>query len=55
MIDPAAAERELVSVLDAAVARGDYVTAFVASDDLCERMRESGRLETALAYAESKP
>jgi tetratricopeptide (TPR) repeat protein len=51
MIDPAAAERELVSVLDAAVARGDHVTAFVAADDLCERMRESGRLETALAHA----
>ena len=52
MIDPAAAERELVSVLDAAVARGDYITGFVASDDLCGLTRESGRLDTALAYAE---
>lgn len=52
MIDPAAAEQELVSVLDAAVARGDYITGFVASDNLCELMRESGRLGTALAYAE---
>jgi hypothetical protein len=52
MIDPAAAERELLSVLDAAVSRGDYVTGFVASDDLCGLMRESGRLGTALAYSE---
>ena len=52
MIDAAAAERELVSVLGAAVVRSDYITGFVASDDLCERMRESGRLGTALAYAE---
>jgi tetratricopeptide (TPR) repeat protein len=52
MIDPVAAERELASVLDTAVGCGDYVTAFVASDDLGELMRESGRLETALSYAE---
>jgi tetratricopeptide (TPR) repeat protein len=52
LIDPAAAENVLVSVLDAAVGRGDYARAFVASDDLGELMRESGRLETALFYAE---
>jgi len=52
MIDPAAAERELASVLDTAVGRGDYVTAFVASDDLGELMRETGRLTAALSYAE---
>jgi hypothetical protein len=52
MIDPAFAERELVSLLDGAVTRGDYITGFVASDDLCGLMRESGRLTSALAYAE---
>jgi tetratricopeptide (TPR) repeat protein len=52
MIDPASAERELVQLLDDAVARGDYIMGFVASDDLCELMRESGRLTSALAYAE---
>jgi tetratricopeptide (TPR) repeat protein len=49
---PAAAERELVSVLDDAVARGDYITGFVASDDLSELARESGRLGAAMTYAE---
>jgi len=52
MIDPAAAERELASVLNAAVDSGDYARGFVASDDLAEVMRESGRLGTALSYAE---
>jgi hypothetical protein len=52
MMDPASAERELVSLLDEAVSRGDFVTGFVASDDLCGLMRESGRLASALSYAE---
>jgi tetratricopeptide (TPR) repeat protein len=52
MIDPAAAERELASVLNAAVDSGDYARGFVASDDLAEVMRESGRLGAALSYAE---
>lgn len=52
MIDPASAERELVSLLEDAVTRGDYITSFVAADDLCGLMRESGRLSSALTYAE---
>jgi hypothetical protein len=52
MIDPGSAERELLSVLEDATARADYITGFVAADDLCGLMRESGHLASALAYAE---
>ena len=51
-INPAVAERQLMSVLATAASRGRYDTAFVAAADLSEFLRESGHLDEALAYAE---
>lgn len=51
-INPAVAERQLMSVLTTAVSRARYDTAFVAAADLSEFLRESGNLDQAFAYAE---
>ena len=51
-INPAVAERQLVSVLATAVSHARYDTAFVAAADLSEFLRESGNLDQAFAYAE---
>jgi tetratricopeptide (TPR) repeat protein len=51
-INPAVAERLLMSVLATAVSRARYDIAFVAAADLSEFLRESGHLDEALAYAE---
>jgi tetratricopeptide (TPR) repeat protein len=49
-LDPAAAEKQLRDVLDAAVARGDYRAAAATVGRLTDLCRESGRLAEALTF-----
>lgn len=50
-IDPAAAERQMRTYLDDAVARGDYEAATATAEDLSYICRQSGRLAEALTLA----
>jgi CHAT domain len=54
LIDPAAAERQMRAILDAAMTRGDYRAASLAAGDLITLCRDSGRLGEALALASQK-
>jgi hypothetical protein len=54
VIDPAAAETQLRTYLDAAAARGDYRWASAAAGQLMDLCRDSGRLAEALALAGRK-
>ena len=52
LIDPAAAERQMRTVLDVAVARSDYRMASAAAGELINLCQSSGRLAEALALAD---
>jgi tetratricopeptide (TPR) repeat protein len=54
VLDPAAAERQMRTFLDAAVARGDYRAATVAAGRLVYLCYDSGRLAEALKLTERK-
>jgi tetratricopeptide (TPR) repeat protein len=54
LIDPAAAERQLRAIIDAAAARSDYRTASAATGQLIHICRYSGRLAEALTLSGQK-
>ena len=54
LIDPAAAERQLRTILEAAVTRGEYQSASTAAGYLTDMCRDSGRLAEALTLVAQK-
>ena len=51
-VDPAAAERQMRAVLDAALSRGDYAAASAAASEVLNHLVTAGRLAEALTLAE---